>query len=135
MNKKIIGTILVTAGILFMAGGLIARKVTNETRLTSCVLAAGILMFGEGVQKLSVGFLMTPEQQKQREIEVNDERNAQIRGKAVWKSYSIMRFLLPAAGFALIYAGDLTAGILVVGINLIQGLLAAGFEEYYRKRM
>lgn len=135
MNKKIIGTILVTAGILFMAGGAIARKVTNETRLTSCVLAAGILVFSEGVQKLSIGFLMTPERQKQREIEVNDERNAQIREKAVWRSYTIMRFLLMAAGFAFFYAGDLTAGILVLGINLIYDLLAAGFEAYYRKRM
>lgn len=135
MNKRIIGLILVTAGILCMVGGLIARKSTNETRLTSCILAAGIVILCEGVQQLSIGFLMSPEQQKQREIEVNDERNAHIREKAVWKSYSIMRFLLPVAGFALMYSGDLTAGILVVGINLIQGLIAAGFEEYYRKRM
>lgn len=132
-TKDILFTLL---GIALMAGGLIVKKMTGETRFTSCFLAAGIFLFGRSTANLLKDYAVsTPELKKQQEIEENDERNMQIREKAAGKSLAIMQGVLLVVGLALTFADNTLVGIIVICLSILQSFLFAYFTSYYQKRM
>jgi vacuolar-type H+-ATPase subunit I/STV1 len=78
---------------------------------------------------------MTPEQKKQSEIDLKDERNIMIRGKALKASSIATSVFFTGSAFVMVGLGHRAAAYLCIGGMYIQVIAMALAQMYYQKKM
>ena len=136
MKKYTLQTVLGILGLAMLVCGLYLVKTTNATEgilmtLPYVLIGIGCGLFGQGMGGVIERSVLKkhPELIKQKEIEVNDERNQQISNRAKAKAYDMMVFVFGAQmiSFALMNV-DLAVVLLVV----FSYLFVVGSGVYYR---
>ena len=136
MKKHGLQTALGILGLALLAFGLYLVKTTNATEgilmtLPYVCVGIGCGLFGQGMGGVIERSVLKkhPELIKQKEIEVNDERNQQISNRAKAKAYDRMVFVFGAMMIALALMNvDLAVVLLVV----FSYLFVVGSGIYYR---
>ena len=136
MKKNQLQTALGILGLVLLALGLYLVKTTNATEgilltLPYVFVGIGSGLFGQGMGGVIERSVLkkNPEILKQKEIEVNDERNQQISNRAKAKAYDVMVFVFGALMVAFALMGmDIVAVLLLV----FAYLFVVGSAVYYR---
>lgn len=136
MKKNQLQTALGILGLVLLALGLYLVKTTNATEgilltLPYVFVGIGSGLFGQGMGGVIERRVLkkNPEILKQKEIEVNDERNQQISNRAKAKAYDVMVFVFGALMVAFALMGmDIVAVLLLV----FAYLFVVGSAVYYR---
>ena len=136
MKRNTWQTILGILGLALLALGLYLVKTTNATEgilltLPYVFVGIGSGLFGQGMGGVIERRVLkkNPEILKQKEIEVNDERNQQISNRAKAKAYDVMVFVFGALMVAFALMGmDIVAVLLLV----FAYLFVVGSAVYYR---
>lgn len=136
MKKHGLQTALGILGLALLALGLYLVKTTNATEgilltLPYVFVGIGSGLFGQGMGGVIERRVLkkNPEILKQKEIEVNDERNQQISNRAKSKAYDVMVFVFGALMVAFALMGmDMVAVLLLV----FAYLFVVGSAVYYR---
>jgi hypothetical protein len=136
MKKHGLQTALGILGLALLALGLYLVKTTNATEgilltLPYVFVGIGSGLFGQGMGGVIERRVLkkNPEILKQKEIEVNDERNQQISNRAKAKAYDVMVFVFGALMVAFALMGmDIVAVLLLV----FAYLFVVGSAVYYR---
>ena len=136
MKRNTWQTILGILGLAMLALGLYLVKTTNATEgilltLPYVFVGIGSGLFGQGMGGVIERRVLkkNPEILKQKEIEVNDERNQQISNRAKAKAYDVMVFVFGALMVAFALMGmDIVAVLLLV----FAYLFVVGSAVYYR---
>ena len=136
MKKHGLQTALGILGLALLALGLYLVKTTNATdgillTLPYVFVGIGSGLFGQGMGGVIERRVLkkNPEILKQKEIEVNDERNQQISNRAKAKAYDVMVFVFGALMVAFALMGmDIVAVLLLV----FAYLFVVGSAVYYR---
>lgn len=136
MKKHGLQTALGILGLALLALGLYLVKTTNATEgilltLPYVFVGIGSGLFGQGMGGVIERSVLkkNPEILKQKEIEVNDERNQQISNRAKSKAYDVMVFVFGALMVAFALMGmDIVAVLLLV----FAYLFVVGSAVYYR---
>lgn len=136
MKKHGLQTALGILGLALLALGLYLVKTTNATEgilltLPYVFVGIGSGLFGQGMGGVIERSVLkkNPEILKQKEIEVNDERNQQISNRAKSKAYDVMVFVFGALMVAFALMGmDMVAVLLLV----FAYLFVVGSAVYYR---
>lgn len=136
MKKHGLQTALGILGLALLALGLYLVKTTNATEgilltLPYVFVGIGSGLFGQGMGGVIERRVLkkNPEILKQKEIEVNDERNQQISNRAKAKAYDVMVFVFGALMVAFALMGmDMVAVLLLV----FAYLFVVGSAVYYR---
>ena len=136
MKRNTWQTILGILGLALLALGLYLVKTTNATEgilltLPYVFVGIGSGLFGQGMGGVIERSVLkkNPEILKQKEIEVNDERNQQISNRAKSKAYDVMVFVFGALMVAFALMGmDIIAVLLLV----FAYLFVVGSAVYYR---
>lgn len=139
MNKKAVYASSAAAGIVCLLIGLFvitdpALKLLSGllTGLGSAVAATGL---GNLIWQIAVPRAKREEQQRIKDIEVNDERNIRIREKAGEASNRIVLYILCAAELVFGLFGDIRAVLIIAGILVLQLMLGVALPAYYSKRI
>ena len=136
MKRNTWQTILGILGLAMLALGLYLVKTTNATEGILLTLPYVFVGIGSGLLGQGMGGVIerrvlkkNPEILKQKEIEVNDERNQQISNRAKAKAYDVMVFVFGALMVAFALMGmDIVAVLLLV----FAYLFVVGSAVYYR---
>ena len=136
MKKYTLQTVLGILGLAMLVFGLYLVKTTDATEgilmtLPYVLIGIGCGLFGQGMGGVIERSVLKkhPELIKQKEIEVNDERNQQISNRAKAKAYDMMVFVFGALMIALALMNvDLAVVLLVV----FSYLFVVGSGVYYR---
>lgn len=136
MKKYTLQTVLGILGLAMLVFGLYLVKTTDATQgilmtLPYVLIGIGCGLFGQGMGGVIERSVLKkhPELIKQKEIEVNDERNQQISNRAKAKAYDMMVFVFGALMIALALMNvDLAVVLLVV----FSYLFVVGSGVYYR---
>ena len=139
MKKHGLQTALGILGLALLALGLYLVKTTNATEgilltLPYVFVGIGSGLFGQGMGGVIERSVLkkNPEILKQKEIEVNDERNQQISNRAKAKAYDVMVFVFGALMVAFALMGmDIVAVLLLV----FAYLFVIGSAVYYRVKL
>ena len=130
MKKYTLQTVLGILGLAMLVFGLYLVKTTDATEgilmtLPYVLIGIGCGLFGQGIGGVIERSVLKkhPELIKQKEIEVNDERNQQISNRAKAKAYDMMVFV-----FGALMNVDLAIVLLVV----FSYLFVVGSGDYYR---
>lgn len=123
-------------GLVLLAGGLILVKTSTATEgilltLPYVLVGIGCGLFGQGVAGVIERYVYkkNPDMQKQKEIEVNDERNQQISTRAKAKAYDTMVFVY---GALMIAFALMNVDLSVVLLFVFAYLFVTGTGVYYR---
>ena len=139
MKKYALQTTLGILGLALLALGLYLVKTSNATQgimlaLPYVCVGIGSGLFGQGVAGvIERGVLKNhPDLQKQKQIEVNDERNQQIANRAKAKAYDVLVFIFGALmlSFAL-----MNVDLAVVLMLVFAYLFVVGSGIYYRIKL
>ena len=136
MKKYTLQTVLGILGLAMLVCGLYLVKTTDATvgilmTLPYVLIGIGCGLFGQGMGGVIERSVLKkhPELIKQKEIEVNDERNQQISNRAKAKAYDVMVFVFGALMVAFALMGmDIVAVLLLV----FAYLFVVGSAVYYR---
>jgi len=137
-NKRIFFLLMMLGGAILLFAAIFVFN-TEETRMVSG------LCFGLSASTFSLGagwfirsFLVSPEEddsiRKQKEIEVNDERNTRIRERTGYMVARVMNYVLCAFILVLGFMGvDRTIILLVAGMIALEFILTVYFSNRYSK--
>jgi hypothetical protein len=117
--------------------GVLLRNVAQRP-VFSVMLAVGVTLFGVGLLNLINGYIekRSPELARRKNIEVNDERNAQIRLKAQAFAGNITRWLVMAMVYLLILAeAPLWAVLCAIGVFALYSVLYLLNSMWQQNRM
>ncbi len=136
MKKNQLQTALGILGLALLVVGLYLAKTIAEPQgimraLPYVFIGIGCGLFGQGMGGVIERRVLkkNPEILKQKEIEVNDERNQQISNRAKAKAYDVMVFVFGALMVAFALMGmDMVAVLLLV----FAYLFVVGSAVYYR---
>jgi len=136
MKRNTWQTILGILGLALLALGLYLVKTTNATEgilltLPYVFVGIGSGLFGQGVAGVIERYVYKkhPDMQKQKEIEVNDERNREISNRAKAKGYDTMVFVF---GALMISFALMNVDLAVVLLMVFAYLFVVGSHIYYR---
>ncbi len=139
MKKSIANTIFLIIGLALLGTGLYLVKVYPSAQgvlraLPYVFIGIGCGFFGQcvaGAIERNV-YKKYPDMQKQKEIEVNDERNREISNRAKAKAYDAMVFVFGALmpSFAL-----MNVDVAVVLLMVFAYLFVVGIGIYYRVKL
>lgn len=139
MKKHGLQTALGILGLVLLAAGLYLVKTIAEPQgimraLPYVCIGIGCGLFGQGVAgaiERNV-YKKHPDMQKQKEIEVNDERNHEISNRSKAKAYDAMVFVFGALmpSFAL-----MNVDVVVVLLLVFAYLFVVGIGIYYRCKL
>lgn len=139
MHKKSIYAASAAAGIACLLIGLLvvtdpAHKMLSGlfTGLGASVAAVGL---GNFIWLIAVPKAKQEEQQRIKDIEVNDERNIRIREKSGSAANRIVFYALCAAELVFGLFGDIRAVLIIAGILVLQLVLALMLPAHYSKRI
>ncbi len=138
-NKKVLTAAMAAAGIACLIIGLFvvtdpALKLLSGM-LTGFGAAVGVTGLGNLVLLIAVPQAVREDQQRKKDIEVNDERNIRIREKAGAASGRIVFYALCAAVLALGMLGDIRAVLVLTGVIALQFVMTVAFTGHYSKRI
>ena len=136
MKKNQLQTALGILGLALLVVGLYLAKTIADPQgimraLPYVFIGIGCGLFGQGMGGVIERRVLkkNPEILKQKEIEVNDERNQQISNRAKAKAYDVMVFVFGALMVAFALMGmDIVAVLLLV----FAYLFVVGSAVYYR---
>ena len=136
MKKNQLQTALGILGLALLVVGLYLAKTIADPQgimraLPYVFVGIGSGLFGQGMGGVIERRVLkkNPEILKQKEIEVNDERNQQISNRAKAKAYDVMVFVFGALMVAFALMGmDIVAVLLLV----FAYLFVVGSAVYYR---
>ncbi len=136
MKKHGLQTALGILGLVLLAAGLYLAKTIADPlgimrALPYVFIGIGCGLFGQGMGGVIEQRVLkkNPEILKQKEIEVNDERNQQISNRAKAKAYDVMVFVFGALMVVFALMGmDMVAVLLLV----FAYLFVVGSHIYYR---
>ena len=136
MKKNQLQTALGILGFALLAAGLYLAKTTDATTgimraLPYVCIGIGCGLFGQGMGGVIERSVLKkhPELIKQKQIEVNDERNQEISNRAKAKAYDMMVFVFGALMVALALMG---VDLIVVLLLVFAYLFVVGSGVYYR---
>ncbi len=138
MKKHGLQTALGILGLVLLAAGLYLVKTIAEPQgimraLPYVCIGIGCGLFGQGgPEPSSATFTKVSRLQKQKEIEVNDERNHEISNRSKAKAYDAMVFVFGALmpSFAL-----MNVDVVVVLLLVFAYLFVVGIGIYYRCKL
>jgi len=136
MKKHVLQTALGILGLVLLAAGLYLAKTIAVPQgimraLPYVFIGIGCGLFGQGMGGVIERRVLrkNPEILKQKEIEVNDERNREISNRAKAKAYDTMVFVFGALMITFALMGvDMVAVLLLV----FAYLFVVGSHIYYR---
>ena len=135
MKKHVLQTALGILGLVFLAVGLYLVKTIADPKgilltLPYVFVGIGSGLFGQGVAGVIERYVYKkhPDMQKQKEIEVNDERNREISTRAKAKAYDTMVFVF---GALMISFALMNVDIAVVLLMVFAYLFVVGSHIYY----
>ena len=135
MKKHGLQTALGILGLVLLAAGLYLAKTIADPQgimraLPYVCIGIGCGLFGQGVAGIIERYVYKkyPKQQKQKEIEVNDERNREISTRAKAKAYDAMVFVF---GALMISFALMNVDIAVVLLMVFAYLFVVGIDIYY----
>lgn len=139
MKNNKLQTALGVLGLVLLAVGLYLAKTIADPHgimraLPYVFIGIGCGLFGQGMGGVIERRVLkkNPEILKQKEIEVNDERNREISSRAKAKAYDMMVFVFGALMIAFALMGvDLVALLLLV----FAYLFVIGSGIYYRVKL
>ena len=136
MKKHGLQTALGILGLVFLAVGLYLVKTIADPKgilltLPYVFVGIGSGLFGQGVAGVIERYVYKkhPDMQKQKEIEVNDERNREISNRAKAKGYDTMVFVF---GALMISFALMNVDLAVVLLMVFAYLFVVGSHIYYR---
>lgn len=133
MKKKLVlfGLLLLAGLGLVITGGLIGGEAYKA--LSGVCIGVGAGLCGLSIAKLitAVILLRSPEQQRRRQVEENDERNTAIRDKAKGKGFDAMSVIY---GVAMLICVLLDAGLAVILVMVAAYLAVYTVQLYYLSR-
>ena len=136
MKKNTLQTMLGILGLALLAAGLYLAKTTDAATgimraLPYVCIGIGCGLFGQGMGGVIERSVLKnhPELIKQKQIEVNDERNQEISNRAKAKAYDMMVFVFGALMVALALMG---VDLIVVLLLVFAYLFVVGSGVYYR---
>ena len=136
MKKNTLQTVLGILGFALLAVGLYLAKTTDAPTgimraLPYVCIGIGCGLFGQGMGGVIERSVLKnhPELIKQKQIEVNDERNQEISNRAKAKAYDVMVFVFGALMVALALMG---VDLIVVLLLVFAYLFVVGSGIYYR---
>ena len=135
MKKHVLQTALGILGLVLLAAGLYLAKTIAVPQgimraLPYVFIGIGCGLFGQGMGGVIERRVLrkNPEILKQKEIEVNDERNREISSRAKAKAYDTMVFVFGALMITFALMGvDMVAVLLLVFAHLF----VVGSHIYY----
>ena len=136
MKKHGLQTALGIFGLILLAAGLYLAKTISDPQgimraLPYVLVGIGCGLFGQGTAGVIERSVLKkhPELIKQKEIEVNDERNQQISTRAKAKAYDTMVFVY---GALMIAFALMNVDLSVVLLFVFAYLFVTGTGVYYR---
>ena len=130
---------MIVLGLVLLAGGLLLLKIVAEPQgvmltLPYICVALGCGIFGQGMGSVVSRKALQnhPEEKRQVEIEINDERNQNIAYQSKARAYDMMIFVFGALMISLaLMKVDLSAVLLLV----FAYLFVIGYGIYWRSRL
>lgn len=143
MKKKYIDFCIALLGVLLFGTGLFLVKSYTDPQgimkaLPFILVGIGCGFFGQGVGNMISQKVLknNPDIQKQKEIEVKDERNTAIRNRAKAKAYDRMVFVFGALEVAFALMGvDIIAVLMLVFAYLYVVGCCIYYHSKYEKEM
>jgi len=136
MKKHGLQTALGIFGLILLAAGLYLAKTISDPQgimraLPYVCIGIGCGLFGQGVAGAIERYVYkkNPDMRKQKEIEVNDERNREISNRAKAKGYDTMVFVF---GALMISFALMNVDVAVVLLMVFAYLFVVGSHIYYR---
>lgn len=136
-KKKILLSFCIIAGLLFQFTGIYIGPIRSHTISSICILI-GVLFFTLSINKLyRLSYEKEfPEMVRQEQIEMNDERNIQIRTLAKSKTSNISRWIV--AGLAWVnfmLRGSLWMTFALLGVFVLVYILEWYYTDKYQREM
>lgn len=135
MKKHGIQSALGILGLALLAVGLYLAKTIADPQgimraLPFVLIGIGCGLFGQGVAGVIERYVYKkhPDMKKQKEIEVNDERNREISTRAKAKAYDAMVFVF---GALMISFALMNVDLAVVLLMVFAYLFVVGIHIYY----
>jgi hypothetical protein len=135
MKKHGLQTALGILGLVLLAAGLYLVKTLADPQgilltLPYVFVGIGSGLFGQGLAGVIERYVYKkhPDMQKQKEIEVNDERNREISTRAKAKAYDTMVFVF---GALMISFALMNVDVAVVLLMVFAYLFVVGSHIYY----
>ena len=139
MKKHGLQTALGMLGLVLLAAGLYLAKTIADPQgimraLPYVFIGIGCGLFGQGMGGVIERRVLrkNPEILKQKEIEVNDERNREISSRAKAKAYDTMVFVFGALMVTFALMG---VDMVVVLLLVFAYLFVVGSGVYYRVKL
>ena len=141
--KKIKACIFLLAAIVgavaVYVGGFVLTEPQNKTVSGWCIgvgAAAFALGIGKFLDILILSKAQTEEIVRKKNIAVNDERNIRIREKVGWQISRVVNYVLCALVLVMgLMRMPVAAILMMVGVILLEFILAVVLSNYYAKRM
>lgn len=140
MIKRVIFLFLGLAGAaLLYTGGFIIKEESLKMVSGLCVgigAAALVLGIGNFIKPFLVSPLEEEKFKKQKDIEVNDERNIRIKEKSGYMVSKVMNYIISCLVLVMGFMNvNKLIIIMVVSLLVAELVLYVGFSNYYSKRM
>lgn len=139
-NKKAVSIVQAAVGAILLLAGLLVCSMEGMWAQFGVCIGFGAAFSVLGISNLIYGLRLSPEERekigKQKEIEVNDERNVRIRERTGNMVTKIMTYVLCAFILILaLYGADKTVVLMAVGLLAVQFTLLIACSSYYFKKM
>jgi uncharacterized membrane protein len=132
---------------IFLAGGLISilfsivfylnmpAENNDLIMLTGMFAGLGTAFISIGAYGFVMNARMTPEQKRQAEIDMKDERNQLINGKACKVACVVASVFFAVSAFVMVAFGNRTAAYLCIGGMYVQILTMMIAQLYYKRKL
>jgi hypothetical protein len=139
-KKTIIPILMTLAGAALLVLGKTVFAAESVKQIAGMCFGLGAALFALGlgalIGKVVTEKTITPEIARQKEIDVNDERNVRIRERVGARINQIMIYLLSALVLILGFMGaDLWIILAVTSLFVIELVLAIVLTDHYSKEM
>ena len=139
-NRIWLYAVLAVTGIALLFTGhyiLIGEDLKTLSGLfTGIGAAAFVLGIGNFIGAIVITKTQNEEITRRKNIEVNDERNTQIREKSAYQTLRILQYLLYAVTLILALSNaPLYITLIFAGIIVLETILLIIFSSYYQNRL
>jgi hypothetical protein len=140
LKKRVLLMILAIAGAaLLYVGGFVINTESLKT-FSGLSIGLGAAAFGLGIggfiRSIFVSALEEEQFKRQKDIEVNDERNVKIKEKSGYMVSRLMNYIISALVIILSFMDVGRLAVLVlVSLLVAEFVLFIWFSNYYAKRM
>jgi len=139
-SKRIVPVIMLGAGIISLAFGVIAYQTASEDAHDYSRFLGMLAGFGSGIIAVAVFYMIrarviSPEKRKQQEIEQNDERNIALQRAALAVAAVAGMLMFAALAFAFTAMGYPMPSYICLGAMYLQVLVYLAALRVYKRRM